>query len=520
MTTEPLRAILLAAVSAKDQAEDDKFSLDAQVSDGMAAAAKNGWTVTDVIRIEGHSRNYRTLAQLAEAARSHDEPGFDRLINHFDAHDFDILICRDANRFARKASLLYEIVDVILEDCGARIYSLSDGFVSLENADIWLMVKGYEIRKQMNWIKKEMLRGRHKLVDEHGIPQGSMYVWSHMKVRDPIGKVIGFVPDPSKTSTIEAAAKLVINRVGWRDIESHLWASGIGNNGQPFKRYFFYHMFCNPWFWGDAVRNHKNSKYANGQKIGLWCVDHSAPLPDEVVMRRDVNQPALTGELAQQLRAEVIRRITFRPRKHASVHQFSGTLVCQKCGFMMVYSSSGHDLGSYNCQSKYQARTRPGCTRKWSISERKVRAWMDAALQIMLDHHDPFGLVLPDAVPVNRTAQLKDDLAALDKQITRLIEKQSIAPDSLATLYDQQINGLATQRENLLKHIDDETRLAARYNLTDVESAFQQLTTFETLAAFWQSDNGVINQLIHRLLGGRRLSVLDGHITGSIDPRQ
>ena len=67
MTTEPLRAILLAAVSAKDQAEDDKFSLDAQVSDGMAAAAKNGWTVTDVIRIEGHSRNYRTLAQLAEA---------------------------------------------------------------------------------------------------------------------------------------------------------------------------------------------------------------------------------------------------------------------------------------------------------------------------------------------------------------------------------------------------------------------------------------------------------------------
>jgi hypothetical protein len=114
----------------------------------------------------------------------------------------------------------------------------------------------------------------------------------------------------------------------------------------------------------------------------------------------------------------------------------------------------------------------------------------------------------------------QDELAALDKQITRLIEKQSIAPDSLATLYDQQINGLATQRENLLKHIDDETRLAARYNLTDVESAFQQLTTFETLAAFWQSDNGVINQLIHRLLGGRRLSVLDGHITGSIDPRQ
>jgi len=520
MTTESLRAVIWAAVSAKDQAEDDKYSLDTQVSDAQAAAIKHGWTVIDTIRIEGHSRNYRTMAQLVSAAHTNNEPGFDRLVAHFEAKDFDVLICRDANRFARKPSLLYEIVDTILEDCNARIYSLSDGFVSLENADIWLMVKGYEIRKQMNWIKKEMLRGRHKLVDELGIPQGSMYVWSHMKVRDNIGKVIGFVPDPSKTATIEAAARLVINRVSWRHIEERLWADGIGNNGQPFKKYFFYHMFCNPWFWGDAVRNHKNSKYANGQKIGLWCVDHSAPLPDEVVMRRDVNQPALTGELAQQLRAEVIRRITFRPRKHATVHQFSGTLVCEKCGFMMVYSQSGDGLGSYNCQSKYQARSRPGCTRKWSISEKKVRTWMNAALQVMLDHNDAYGLVMPsESAPVDNTANLKADLAALDKQITRLIEKQAAAPDSLLTLYDQQINGLATQRENLLKHIDDETRLAARYNLDDVQSAFRELSTFETLAAFWQSGDGVINQLIHRLLGGRRLSVLDSRITGTVDIR-
>src|SRR5262249_44956968 len=96
-----LRAVIWAAVSTIDQADDHKSSLDTKITDSPAIADKNGWQVVDTIRIEGHSRNYRTLAKLAEAARTKNEKGFDRLIQHFNACSFDILICRDANRFAR-----------------------------------------------------------------------------------------------------------------------------------------------------------------------------------------------------------------------------------------------------------------------------------------------------------------------------------------------------------------------------------------------------------------------------------
>lgn len=521
--SQSLKALILAAVSTLEQADKDKFSLDAQIADANALAEKNGWHIIDTIRIEGHSRNYRTLAQLAAAARANNEPGFDRLIAHLEASDFDILICRDANRFARKASLLYEIVDTILEDCGARIYSLSDGWVNADNADMWLMVKGYEIRKQMHWIQHEMVRGRYKLVDDHGLPQGSQYVWSHMKVRDEKGKVLAFVPDPAKTHVIEAAAQLVVDRVGWRDLEQHLFEQGYGDNGKPFKRYFFYHIFTNPWFWGDAVRNHKNVKLANGQKIGLWCVDVAAPVPEGVVIRRGVNPPAITGDLAIRLRAEVIRRISFRPRRHADVRMFSGLLVCKKCGFMMVFSHSSHSDG-YNCQSKYNSRAqynatlRPGCERKWWISERKVKQWINHALEIMLEQHDPFYLVAPDTeIAPSHLEQLQSDLAALEKQIRRAIEKQMAAPDSLANIYDEQIAGLAAQRDNLLTRIDEDTRLSKRYNLDDVQAAYRELTTYETLEVFWAAPNGVINQLLHRLMGGRRLTVLDSEINGTID---
>lgn len=513
----PLNALILAAVSANEQADPDKFSLDAQVNDSLAVAEKNGWNVIDTIRIEGHSRNYRTLAQLAAAARANSEPGFDKFIQHLEKKSFDVLIVRDANRFARKASLLYEIVDTILEDVGARIYSLSDGWVNADNADMWLMVKGYEIRKQMNWLQKEMVRGRYKLV-ERGLPQGKRFVWSHMKVRDETGKVLAFVPDPSKTSVIARAAQLVVDRVSWRFIEQQLFEAGYGENGQPFKKYFFYHLFNNPWFWGDACRNFNNN--SDGQKIDLWVVDPSAPVPEHITMYRGVNQPALTGDLALRLKAELIRRITFRPRKHVDVHLFSGLLVCKRCGYTMVYSPNKQWRGGYNCQSKNTARSRPGCEHRWYIGEAKVQVWVNAALQLMLDNQNPFGLVSPEEQPeTNILSQLNDDLAALDKQIRRLIEKQATAPDSLANMYDEQIAGLGTQRENLLKHIDSETRQLQRFNTHDIEAAYRELTTYETLDAFWAAGNGVINQLLHRLMGGRRLAVLDNQIEGTIAAR-
>lgn len=516
--TKPLNALILAAVSANEQADPDKFSLDAQINDSLAVADKNGWHVIDTIRIEGHSRNYRTLAQLAAAARINSEPGFDKLIQHLEKKTFDVLIVRDANRFARKASLLYEIVDTILEDVGARIYSLSDGWVDTDNADMWLMVKGYEIRKQMNWLKKEMIRGKYKLVDDKGFPLGYHHVWSHMKVRDEKFKVVGFIPNPDHRLVIEDAARLVIERVSWYDLEDELFnRCGHLNNGQPFKRLFFYNLFYNPWFWGDAARNYNNAKPFKGRRIGLWCIDASQPVPEGVVVRRGINQPALTGELALQLKAELIRRKSFKPREHRSVRKFSGLLVCKRCGYRMVYISN-HGFAGYNCQSKTYARVPDtGCERKWYISELKVMKWFTAALNVMLAEQRPFLFVEDVHVEDDLLDQLKQQASTIKAQANRLIDKQVAAPASLADTYDAKIQALGIQLDKIEARIDEETRSTRRFDLDDIQSAYNELTTYETIERFWQAENGKINQILHRLMGNRRFTVINGTIDGSVE---
>jgi hypothetical protein len=510
------RVIIWAAVSTVGQADEEKFSMDAQVNDATALCERNGWQIVDIIRINGHSRNYRTLAQLAAAGRAHDEPGFDKLIAHLTACDFTILIARDANRFARKASLLYEIVDMILEDCGARIYSLADGWVDSSNADMWLMVKGFEVRKQMNWITKEMARGRHKLVDERGLPASSKNVWSHMRVRDERGKAVALVPDPSKQHIIADAARLVLERIRWDHIERELFNRfGHGVDGKPFTRQFFYLLFYSPWFWGHAARNHFNIASPNKRKLGSWAFDASEPVPEGVTLNRDINPPALTGELAAQLRGELARRLSYRPNNHYRTHRFSGLLICDHCRYAYVWA--GSKSRGYNCESKFRITATTRCPRKWYINENRVEAWITPYLVEMLRRQQPDLLAHgSDAPDTGRIAAVEADITKVEGQIKRLISKQATAPDNLADLYDEQLAGLSRQLDALRRALAEAQRVASQFDLADVTTAFHELEVYGTVEALWAADGGTVNQLLHRLMGKRRMVVRDGQIIGTI----
>src|SRR6185369_5529300 len=121
--------------------------------------------------VPGHSRNYKSLDKLAADARADGIAAFDQLIEHLENCDFDVFVCRDANRFARRASLLHYIVESIIEDCGARIYSFNDGWVDATNADIFAMVKGYSTSKEIKDIVEKARRGKDRLT-ERGLPVG------------------------------------------------------------------------------------------------------------------------------------------------------------------------------------------------------------------------------------------------------------------------------------------------------------------------------------------------------------
>src|SRR5689334_17253022 len=100
-----LRAVLWCAVSTKEQADDEKFSLSDQEKAQRDLCTAQDWTVTAVLIVPGHSRRFIDIHKLAAKAREEGVDAFDRVLDLWERKAFDVLICRDGNRFARTQSL-------------------------------------------------------------------------------------------------------------------------------------------------------------------------------------------------------------------------------------------------------------------------------------------------------------------------------------------------------------------------------------------------------------------------------
>ena len=92
---KPLRVAVWAAVSSREQAEDDKDSLPSQEREGRAWAEAAGGQVVAAYRVPGHSRQYGFYDDAARDIEAY------RLLRE-DARNgnFDVLWCRERSRQA------------------------------------------------------------------------------------------------------------------------------------------------------------------------------------------------------------------------------------------------------------------------------------------------------------------------------------------------------------------------------------------------------------------------------------
>lgn len=100
-----VRCIIWCAVSSRAQNEPDKISLSQQEADACALAEGNGWQILDVLKVPGHSRRYVDFHELASDAAKQGVDAFHRLLSHWEAQDFDVMIVRDGDRFTRTQAL-------------------------------------------------------------------------------------------------------------------------------------------------------------------------------------------------------------------------------------------------------------------------------------------------------------------------------------------------------------------------------------------------------------------------------
>jgi len=514
-----LRAIIWAAVSTTAQAdEDERYSLKAQEDDARALCAKEGWGIVDTLRVPGHSRDYKTLEKLAADARARGIDAFDKLIEHFEAADFDVFICRDANRFARSPSLLYQIIEYIIDDCQARIYSFSDGWVDSSNADMFALIKAYSTRKEMRWIRDMGTRGKDKTAERGLIPH--IVPMTHLAVRDPAsGRQIAIETNEAKRRLWDDLADLILAGVGWSAIPRELAARGhVTDAGRQFAHSYIYKLVYSPVTWGHTARRwgyQSTGRY----HFGSWVYDESEAPPDGVLVFRGTVPPLWTGELAERLKVELRRRRDMVGRRRpGTTYRFSGLILCAACHrAMSLRIAAGRRVG-LRCSTHTRRKfTGVDCPNVKLLRDDDLRTFFDARMRAALDEGLPDILAAQKpANSPNYTAQLaaaEADRATLIKQVERLIGEQAAAPDELQPIYRDQLKAHADRLNALTNEV---RRLQARANEVATATAAQtrELSAVRdmTLDAFWKLPDREINQRLRALLGSWRFLAIDGEI--------
>ncbi|MBI1258040.1 MAG: hypothetical protein GC204_11265 [Chloroflexi bacterium] len=514
----PLRAIIWCAVSSEEQAKNDKTSLETQQRDARQFAEENKMQIVDVLIVGGFSRRFYNYPEFVEAAAADEFYDPAKMLEHWKRRDFDVLIARDASRLGREQGILGEFVARTVHG-GARLYMKNGGWIAADNYREYISMSGYSAAKEVDRLSQGARETKLKNVAEKGLMGSGRPPISHKWVRNEAGKLLRLELDESKRRLWNDLETVFLEGVGYTNIEKTLYER-FGHTdertGKPYKQRFFYHLLHNPFFWGNSAYGYKSVTIKNGQKVGAWVYDPSCPAPEGTQIFYGVNDPVYTGDQAVRVKDELRRRAmaiqgTARPHR---THKFSGLLLCGYCGHYMVYESKSR---AYRCQSKYQARNEQKCDRYRQMSEKKIQAWVHARLVEMLKYDMPDLLARGDDKPdLNmRIDSLKNEINVIEGQARALVIKQAHAHSALMSIYDDEIQAIGERIDILKNTLAQAERELQAQDTSAAKAAFHDLP--ENLADFWTWEGTTINQLLHRLVGRRRLVIRDSEIVSTQD---
>ncbi len=520
----PTRAIIWCAVSTHAQHEPEKVSLPEQEAQSRLHAQKNGWQVVDLMKVPGHSRRYIDFHELAADAAEEGIDAFYRLKAHWETKDFDVLIIRDGDRFARTQALHAYITEQVIKS-GATIYSLQDGLIDERNYRMWIAMSGFKAAGEIDRLVKARDTAMTDLA-RRGLPITSRIPMSHRVIRDEkTGKAIRLVVDEQKRRLWDDLAALVLEGVAWDSIEVELYKryGHVNDKGDVFYPNQMYRLIMKPLFWGHMARFHNSKDAENGFRYGRWIYDLSESIPDGALIFRNTHEAVWAGELADKIRQEIDRRSEHMRGKArpCRTHILSGLMICGECGSFLATQTDERYRGVYCPAAKRKSPMLPECGNRRVLSQRKVIAQMDDYLRQMLclNTTDIFSDQAPDLPGLQkRVAKLNKDIAELEDKVRLVIRKQMTAREEVQHIFDEEITKISDQLKVMR---EARNRLQGEALAVQHNSAVQQATLEElanlTLERFWQQESRYINQMLHRLMGKRRLVLLSGAVVGVVE---
>ncbi len=515
------RCLIWCAVSSRAQNKPDKISLPQQEADSRELAQKEGWRVVDVMSVPGHSRRYIDFHELASDAAQKGIDAFHQLTRHWEARDFDVMIVLDGNRFARTQALHAYITEQTI-GIGARIYSLMDGWIDKQNYRMWIAMNGYKSAGEIDRFVAERDKAMTARA-ERGLPISSRIPISHKIIRDAkTGKAIRLEIDESKRRLWDDLATVVLEGIAWDTIEVELFNryGHVNDQGEKYYPNFMYRLIMKPIFWGHMARHHNSAGSKNGYKYGRWIYDESEPGPDGAMIFRNTHPPVWDGELADRVRQEIDRRRQHMRGKAVPnyTHRLSGIAICGECGHFMATKIDKGKYRSLRCPASKGRPRLPKCNNRGVLSERKIIARIDEYLRQMLRENTTN--IFEDANPDSprfqeRITALAAEIEALEDQARALIRRQLAATEDIQKLYDEELQKIGIQLKNMK---DGLSRLQGESLAAQQTTAVQQATLEEladlTLEKFWLQESRVINQMLHRIMGNRRLVILNKEVIG------
>lgn len=504
------RVIIWCAVSSDEQAQADKNSLPTQLKQGRERALKEDWQIIDELIVDGHSRHYIDIHDLAFDARQKGIRAVDKLISHLKTCDFDVLWCWSSDRLGRSQTIISYIVESVIRG-GLAIHSETDGgYMDVDRLRMWNMVSGYQTSHAIdNFIEKRKF-GMDKRV-EKGLPPNAP-ITPYLLIRDSMGKSIGLELNPKYKQEWRDLADLILAAVPLSRLPDEMLKLGYSDKGKRHPTGHYSDLLQNPFFWGHSARRFTN------KPRGAWIRELGHVIPDGVLIYYDQFEPVYTGELAEQIKAELTRReISFGKARHKAPAKYSGIFLCVECGSSMVYTVKGN-FRALRCSGAYSAKYRP----RSNCSNRKF-----LTLQVADDYIAKFldsfrqtrGRILIEPSIQNHTSQLEQiesELNHLQSQIDILIDRQANSDNaSVASRYDNAIDDLGNR---LNRAIDKHNQLLAqdRDNIRKLESVKSALHELDSLGqdAFMNRPEYQVNQSLHRLLDNHRFVVQNGQVVG------
>lgn len=267
MSIPQLRAVLWCAVSDEKQARDEKISLVEQERLLRQKAEDEGWLIVDVLIVPGFSRRFYNYPEFIEAAAREGIDAPRRMMDHWQAQDFDVLTCRYGSRFAREQSIFGEVVARTI-DGGARIYTIENGWVDKSNYRMFISMVGYSSAAEVDQLKQRFQDGMNKRA-ERGLPVSAQIVISHKVIRDDLGNALELVVNEDRRRMFDDLAEILLTGISWGEIPNLLFERGHATKkGKPWSTAVLWRALHSPWFWATRRGITRTRRTAKQRSMG------------------------------------------------------------------------------------------------------------------------------------------------------------------------------------------------------------------------------------------------------------